>query len=261
MTIFPQQASPKKSEQIAGAPPPLAVEDDEPSPIGTTKDYEATVRANRRVGARIDRNDPALAFDTDVIQSVAPAYYPGFEYLFASADETAIFNIQRSLVSAGLMADEFRKGVWDDDTTAGFKEVLAYANRAGITWQQALEEYATAGEAIRAARPGPKGPVFVARLSNPDDLRKVLKQAAFNVLGGKFFAPELEDEFVAKFQDTEYKAQRAAFDAQVAGGGTVVDNASASTTAETTLEELDAAGVQAKRYADYGRVLEGLLDG
>lgn len=214
----------------------------------------------------------ATAFDPEEIQQfggvrVSAEYDDQWLYSFAAQDPTFIRKIQYGLLGAGLIDDNdiFAPGVFDDVTSKGMSSVLGYANRAGITWEQALDELMQGGmermAALNAAKKGPKGPVFTARLSNPDDLKKMFRQTAYNMLGGQFIAEDQQQAFVDAYHQIELGAQRAAFDAQVGGGGTVVDAPNPQTTAEQQVEQLDPDGVKAKRINDYASMFEKMIGG
>lgn len=94
-------------------------------------------------------------------------------------------------------------------------------------------------------------------MSNPDDLKEVFRQAAYNTLGGRGFVDDAQiDQFVKAYQEQEIKAQRAAYD-----GGQVTDPPSASTMAEESVEAADPEGAEASRFAGYVGVLENLIGG
>lgn len=218
------------------------------------KDATGKVQRAPWAGVPVPSNEPGVPF------YVQPRYYEGDETdMFVGLSPEAVAVLQSKMVSAGLLTGKYNVGTWTQDSAKAFQQVLGYANQRGVSWQDALDEYEASGQAFAAAHPA-KGPVFTARLSNPDDVKEVLRQASYNLLGGKFIDPAQEDAFVGSFNQMELNSQRAAFDAQTGGGGTVVDAPSAATAAETEVKTLDPAGARAKLFDDYGTVFGNLLN-
>jgi len=190
-----------------------------------------------------------------------PGYYEGDEYALISgmgASPETIAAIQARMAEARLMPKDYRIGTWDADTTDAFKYVLAYANQTTTDWQTALDSLLQ-GSASLPPIAGPKGPVFTARLTNSDDVKKAFKDVTYQLLGGQFVDPAQADAFVESFHAQELGAQRAAFNAATGGGGTVEEAPNIGTAAETQIEATDMAGVQAKRYNDLAGVLGNIL--
>lgn len=195
---------------------------------------------------------------------IRPRYYEDDEWeLFTGLSPETTAALQGRLVSAGLINGEYCIGTWDEQTADAMRSVLTYANRRGIEWRQALDEYERSGEMFKAMNPkkGGSGRVFVARLSNAEDVKKVFRQTAYNVLGGKGFVDGGQEEaFVNAFHTHELNAQRAAFNA-AGGGGTVEDAQDPKSFAEDQVEALDPAGAKAKRFSDYAEAFTRMLEG
>lgn len=236
--------------------------------------YQARV-STQRPGARVQDADPwqHLGAQLDLYGGaahgyvdVAPVYDDRFLYSLSTRSPAFIGEIQYALLASGLIdpKSDYIPNVMDSVTQSAMSKVLGYANRAGVTWEQALEEMMQGGMERMSARSGgggARGPVFTPRLSNPDDLKKLFRQTAYNMLGGQFIADDQQQAFVDAYHQIELGAQRAAFDAQVGGGGTVVDAPNPSTTAQQQVEEIDPMGVKAKRINDYASMFERLIGG
>jgi hypothetical protein len=191
-----------------------------------------------------------------------PQYYEGDEFSLISGlglSPEAIAAVQARMAEARIMPKDYRIGVWDPDSVDAFKMVLGYANQTTQDWQKALEDLVNGAASLPTGGGGPKGPVFTAHLSNPDDIKKAFKDVTYQLMGGQFADPAQADAFVNTFQTQELNAQRASFNAQVGGGGEVVEAPNIATSAETELEATDLAGIQAKRYNDYANVFGSIL--
>lgn len=223
------------------------------NPIGVETGYQAPYRGQRMPDKQLD-----LAQGWQPESGIGARYDATDLDLFSNLAPESIAEIQAGLARAGLLP---KKGtaykIWDGNTAGAMQKVLAYANQRGLVWQDALEEWAAAGDEAGLNDPGP-GRVFTPRLSNPDDLRATFKQVAYQRTGGNFLEDGAYDRMVAAYQDAEMKAQRGQFDAAVSGA-TVTDAPSAQTFATETLQTENTADVQANSVASYGKVLEGML--
>jgi hypothetical protein len=254
-----QRAAERRRKEVADQR--AEAEKNAPDPIGMTRGTYASTQDQNRPGLR----DISVADTEAGILYVAPGYYQGAEMMFAGASEEAILDLQYRLVMAGLLPEDggFYKGVWDPDTMGAFEYVLGHANRRGVTWEAALDEFIAGGADLRASRrpKGPKGPTFTPRLTNPDDLKKVFRQVTYNTLGGQFVDEAQLDQMAQAYQQVELGAQRSQFNAQVGGGGTTVEQPAPDTFAETQLEQIDEDGAEATKFAGYVGVLESLIGG
>jgi hypothetical protein len=230
------------------------------TPIGVDPWYTASYRGGADPRFRTgDNTVPWSPDDTTGMVQIGPGYYQGAELMFASADPGTVWGLQQQMITAGLIgrSTQFSKGIWDDATANAFGGVLAYANRTGLTWEAALANYVS--NPITDSTGGPKGPVFTARLSNPDDIRAAFRRTTKSLLGGVFVDDTQQEAFVNSFQEAEVKAQRAAFNAATGGGGTVVEAPSLEVLADETLKETDPAGYRAARFAGYGRMIQEMI--
>lgn len=224
------------------------------APLGVEPGYVAPYR-----GQRVSAEDQADAqFGADYSQGVGARYDATDLDMFAGLSPETIAQIQGALIRGGLVS-KVPKGIFDDLTANAMGKILSYANKRGLLWQDALDEYVQGGvEGGLGGGGGVAARVFTPQLSNPDDLRKTFKQVAFNTTGGNFMDDAAYDRMVAGYQDAEMKAQRAQFDAAVSGA-TVEDQPTAQTFGEDQIKATDTAGVEAHSFAQYGKVLENLL--
>lgn len=216
---------------------------------------------NTRFGEGYRQQD--VVYDIEAgVAAVAPRFREGDEWQFMGRSPREIASIQRMLDAAGLLTGTFSLGVWDAKTAGAMKKVLAHANRSGLTWQAALDQLASGGAALKAQRRGGGGGggggrAFVPRLSNPDDLKSIFKQASYTLLGAKSFIDDATlDRMVSAYHQEEIRAQRAAF-----SGQQTVEAPSPDTFAEQRIEETDPLGAQAARMARYTNVLDSLIGG
>ena len=200
-----------------------------------------------------------MGFDIEAGVSFSMSnYFVGDEWAPQSWGPAQIADLQEAMVAAGLLSGDYNAGVWMDESANAFKKLLAQANRMGTGYEDALVALASSNtKNLRGSGGGGGRAPFQARLSNPDDLKEVFKQSAYNLLGGKGFVDEGQlDTMVKAYQEHEVRAQRAAY-----GGGTVVEQPSAQTFAKEQIEEIDPAGAEATRFAGYTSVLERLIGG
>lgn len=208
----------------------------------------------------LDYRNPNMQVGFDVEAGVAftvSNYFDGDEWAPQGWGPNAIADLQAGMVAAGLLTGHYNAGVWMDESANALKKVLAHANRTGTDMWTAIAELASSNT---DKHPGPGGAgraPFQARLSNPDDLKNVFKQGAYNLLGGGGFLDDSQlDAMVKAYQEQEVKAQRAAY-----GGGTTVDAPSPQTFAEEQIEQADPKGAEAARFAGFVGVLENLMGG
>lgn len=225
------------------------------NPLGVEPDYAAPYTGQRMT----PEEDAWKAFGWDGSTGISARYDASDLDLFAGLSPESLATIQADLARAGLLK-EYPKGIFTTETGLAVGKILTYANQRGLLWQDALYEWAQAGDEAGLNK-GPKGPTFTARLSNPDDLRKVFKQVAYNTMGGNFLADEDYERMVEQYQGAELAAQRRAFDVAVGGGGETVEQPQAQTFAQDTMQDEQTVGVQAHSIMKYGQVLESLLGG
>lgn len=224
-------------------------------PIGVPQGYRAPYRGQRYNAPVLNAGE--LAMDTGQPPSYIEARYDDSDlFRFASMSPEAIAQLQGALMQAGLL-DEFRRGVWDKGTASAMEQILGHANQAGLEWQDALDAFLN-GEAEKVSLKGSSGPVFVARLQNPDDVKKALTQGLYNALGGRYIDDTQLQQMVDAYQAQDVASQQRAFYA-AQSGGTVEQAPRPDTFAEEQAKQTDAQGYKAKKFADFASVLEQLI--
>lgn len=171
-----------KSYDSAPPPPPVSAAT---SPIGVAPTYQAP--ANDIFGAPTG--------------TVAPRYFAGAqntEVAGLSAEDRA--NLQITLKQLGLIgrSTPVTLGVWDSTSANAFKQVLAWANTTGTTWQQALADMQQSGAAFDAN----SAPAQVKEASNALDIKALGNQTALNYTGRGLTADQLTS-FTSDFQSAE----------------------------------------------------------
>lgn len=129
--------------------------------------------------------------------------------------------VQQAMLDRGLFGSKkpnVALGSWDNESASAFKQVLAYANATGKDWQDALQSMPVLSDDELAAADGTKGSkrqINQIKLSNPQDLAQVFKNAAADLLGS---APPQEeiDKFVRAYQNSEREEQQTAIAQQAA---------------------------------------------
>jgi hypothetical protein len=225
-------------EELGGGPP--AAGPDEGGPIGVPEDYRVDVPEDSPVIARGEVPGST--------RSVGPQYYEGDEWEPAGLSPTSIRDIQQAMFEAGLLDSGFRIGVWDGVSAGAYADVLAYANAAGISAQQALVRMAATGE----FNPEEAPPPLVVQRTNPEDLRRVFRATIINELG-QGWSQEQINRMVASYHQAEEAAYRQEREMQVEGrSGSFNAPPSPEAFAEAEAMRVDPTGVGAHDLiADY----------
>ncbi len=176
----------------------------------------------------------------------------------AGMSPESLTQLQYRLKEAGLLKS-FRKGEWTKDEDNAMASVFQFANRQGLLWEDALGMFAEMASEVKdsAKGSGGAGRVFTARLSNPDDLKKVFTQALYDAQGGRFMDDGQMQQMVDAYQQREYGAQRAMFD----NAASVEEAPTAQTFAADEAKKADPGGVAAAKLADYGQIFERMIGG
>jgi len=177
----------------------------------------------------------------------AARYRDGDEYQISTFDSGTIAGVQQAMRDAGLLS-KYSKGSADPFTIAAFKKVLAYANNVGEDWQSAIATLGSMDDISKAA--GSRRAPFTATLANPDDLKKVFQQAAYNLLGSNALSDDQLNGMIDAFHSQEIAAQRANYD-KAMSGGSIEQTPSASAFAEQQIKEQNKSEVVAKGVGDY----------
>lgn len=145
---------------------------------------------------------PPLSNTVDRMKPIDPRYFEGDEDLLNGLSRTDVMTIQTGMKQAGILG-KFRLGVVDEATSNAFKEVLGQANKVGGDYMQGLKVLQQAGP---ASGNGIGGSGLAARVSNPDDLGKVIDNSAGLVLGRKV-DPAMKQRLVQAYQMLERQNQ------------------------------------------------------
>jgi hypothetical protein len=190
-------------------------------PIGVPSDYVAPVPVTiQRDPIHADPWEIGSAGQpTTVMAGQPPRYMQGDEWLPATLSVEDRVALQRAMAGAGLLKGEYRNGIWDDKSRSAYANLLEFANASGLTWQQALNQWAGAtriggrggGGGGRARAP------LTVKVSSPEDLAEIFNQTARTVLGRRL-TPEESQRFVNAYQGVEKQVQQQAYRTAPAGG-------------------------------------------
>lgn len=198
------------------------------TPLGVDADYVAT--SQRRYGTNwaypyvLSRPmRPGSAYEET---EIGPRYFEGDEMKPGHMwDTERIIEAQRRMIIAGFLDPDsgFGLGSWDPKTFEAYADLLSYANRMGMDADSALRHRARmvgqvggetgnwrfdpeTGQFIPLEDPGFVAPALQARVTHPDDLRAVFRQAVIGALGQGWSQREI-DELVEAFQWKEIQVQ------------------------------------------------------
>lgn len=231
---------------------------------GRRSSVDAMARRAEGLGVSVG-DDGSLSPGSQVLRGI-PRYVPGDERApirHLGPDEIA--QLQRRLALSGLLSPDavVRRGTWGPAEQAAFREVLAYANQSGSTWNRALSELVADEEnAISAA-------ILDARDSFQPDLSQVtrpdnatLRQRFRDILAqelGRLPSDHEMREFMAdqaayfdQMLESEVDRQRAEWEAQstaVTAQGVMADRVPAVLRTDAdreALADIDQAAAAAK---------------
>lgn len=185
----------------------------------------------------------------------------------ANYDPPTVAQLQSLLVEAGLLdlddLDHDSLGYFDDATRGAYRDLLTRSNAAGATWESTLARMRQNPVALDRKPTGAQRQPFVARVTNPDDLKALIRET----LREKSGTGEVGDDVIAaairEFQGEEVSQQRALYDMSTAGaaGGTVVDAPDPRMFAERKAQEINPVGYSAHKFLDKFSVIKEALAG
>lgn len=212
-TPTPQPTGGQTDPLLSGPPPP--------SPLTTTE---------QAIGVPVGYTAPDPFYDmrTAVLgqppasSGIPPRYHHGDEYVPAGLSVEAIADLQTALATAGLLTGTVAFGVWDEPTAVAYREVLAQANRGGISDTEALAQLLSAPKVdVSAAEEA-----LPYRPADPATLRAVVKEAAESRLGREMTSQDrqaliaaLQEEDRAIFEASAAAEQETAAAVEGAAGG------------------------------------------
>lgn len=219
---------------------------------------------------RPDIQGPASA--TSDPRQIAPRYAEGSQYDPHGLSPEVRAQMQVQLDSAGLYdkGDTIRLGVWDDTTVAAYTKLLKFANQGGYDVPTALQQLGTLTAAERAERGlgsvgkggagGSSRQPLVVSLSNPTDLRALVRRTAQKTLG-QGISEEQMNHFVGAYQQLERQYQQQAYEQAGAAGGTVIEAPSVEAFAEQQVEAADPVAAEATRQVNVFKTVANALRG
>jgi hypothetical protein len=172
-----------------------------------------------------------------------PIYFEGDQDKIALFGKEEIASIQSQMKKAGVLGSTYRIGVADEATITAFTKVLGQANRNLSSWQTALGN-------LQANPPPSKGLQY--RVSNPDDINKIIEQTSQRVLG-RAVDDATRQRLIKTYQQLQIDEQR-----QAAGGASMVVQApDVSTFTEKKLQKMAGPEADAYKFADFASSLLG----
>lgn len=240
------------SDDLLSGGPPVGDEYEEGSYLGVPKDYQFPDRR------------PPQPHTFGLLKPPKPfePYMKGDEFTPSSLASEDRARIQLALREAGLYTknERFQLGVWDQNTRNAYKRLLEYANGAGLEWQAALREYASAKELMGDTTGADSGraPLSV-RVSNPADIRKAADAAARGAIGRRLRPDELS-KIVSAFQSLETGEQTQAYNLAETGG-TMTAAPDPGVFLEEQARALDPAGYDEMQNIGVSNDFFDLLDG
>lgn len=247
-------APPKKPPRPAPPPPPPPPPDtNAPKPLGVPDGY----LVERTTTTNFERGGPRLGA---VTTSQPPRYFDGHEFLPASFSPEKIAMLQRELATAGLIGPKtkFRVGLWDETTRNAYKNLLEYANAAGLDERAAIKRYAQAQLLDPSGEEGPTRAPLTIKKSNPTDLYAIADVAARSKLGRKLTDKE-KAAMASAFQAQEVAEQTTDYNQAETGGTSVAaPNAQAFMAERIAREYSVEAGAHdlAGQFGEFGELLK-----
>lgn len=223
-----------------------------PAPIGVPRDYVIP-----RQGARMGSADASERW-ADVQYDVKPRYWTGDQWTTVRSlrpEDRA--SLQLVLKQMGLIPQgtSVVLGAWDDPSASGFREVLAWANTNGVTWQQALEQMLVSRDQFGDLEAsGEELPAFTAEVANPEDIKRAFREGMKSRLGVGQVEEDRLERAVAAYQRQQIDAQRSQYNAQTGGGGTVTAPMDFETFADIEAKKADPTAYDSRKVvgaADY----------
>ncbi len=170
-----------------------------------------------------------------------PKYFDGDEDLINTFTREEIATVQQQMKAAGILG-KYRLGVVDDATLAAFKTVLGQANRTASDWTVGLK-------ALQSGATG--GPGLTYRVSNPDDLNKIIEQSAKYVLG-RSIDPAMSQRIAKAYQQLQIEEQRTS-----KMGGIQTQAPQADVFATKQIQQKSGAEADAYKFAQYAQAILG----
>lgn len=221
------------ADPLAGiniTPPPMAVSGSARQPLGPPQGYY--------------QDQTAL----DPTKAAFQPYINGDEWMPATYEAADRDRLKARMNAAGLYGTSgYQSGSWTREDANAYQIVLESANATLVRDENVVIDN-IASEVTKSPRvQGPRAPL-VSKISNPDDIRAVIKDSAFSLIGQRLSAAE-EDRLVALYQQREQAENQSTY-AAGAAGGTVTGAPSMQAFAESQIEALRPGDVGAHQHLE-----------
>ncbi len=180
-------------------------------------------------------------------------------------DGKALAEYQQALWAGGFYSGKATPafGVADERGFSAFKAAALRAARSEKTFSEVLDE-AVASGAGDTERGRKRAPLTV-QVSNPQEIARMARAAAQEILGRGDVAPEQIQAIVSRYQAQEASTQTNAYNASFAGG-TFNEAPGIATFVQDELERLNPVEAEAYRGADqvmaaFGQIVGGPFGG
>ncbi len=179
---------------------------------------------------------------------VEPRYFTSDLDALGSRSRGMIASWQSRLNTAGLLGNNFALGVVDNQTRSAYGEVLAIANREGVTDEEALAM-------VMQRRTTGGGSVQRYRLTNPTDIKVAIRAIAQDALGRGLDDGDV-NRLVKLFQQEELSAQK-----KYQAGGVVTDAPSAQQFIQSKIQQDFGEEVDTRKLSNIFSVIDKALSG
>lgn len=222
------------AEAIANGPPPVAASGSGDALIGVPKTYVPP-------GMEVTGNDAAgrpiyqPAGISHYIGRTFTPYYEGDDWQPASLPPEKIAAIQTAMAQAGALKDSYRKGFWDDASRGAYRDLLSFANGAGVDAETALARYAQS----KATTSTEAAKHFPLRIPDYATVRQAVKKIGKDVLGRDLQTHELDylSEQMNTFAHQQAEAEQHASVAAAEGTDTSVPTVDAESRFRELLDQ------------------------
>lgn len=210
---------------------------------------------------------PPQGFYTE--QAIADPKLAGFEpyvngdewvpaYTYSPEDRD---RLKSRMNAAGLYGTTgYSSGTWTADDARAYQTVLESANGMGQRDADVVIDNLANSARAGARVQGPKAPL-VSRITNPDDIRAVLRQSAYDLTGSRLSDAD-EQRLIAAYQGQQTAADQAA---NAGAGGapgsatTVTNEASMQNFANAQIEQMRPGDVATHRHlAAFEKILQSM---
>lgn len=253
-TVPPTGTTPTTTVPAAGTQTGIKLPGFQPgAPVGDTAYFQPALGVSG--GRRVDTATGLAVPDTYTgfkppvggeerrfgVPQPTPKYFDGDEDLINTFTREEVATVQQQMKAAGILG-KYRLGVVDDATLDAFKTVLGQSNRTASDWTVGLK-------ALQSGATG--GPGLTYRVSNPDDLNKIIEQSAKYVLG-RSIDPAMSQRIAKAYQQLQIEEQRAS-----KMGGVQTQAPQADVFAEQQIKQKSGAEADAYKFAQYAQAILG----